>query len=57
MTRKKSAYLHIVTLPFVISAAIEFLPAWIYLPIALICGMAWFVACGILVEKEKNSAT
>ena len=55
MTRKRRAYLHIVTLPFVISAAIEFLPAWIYWPIALICGMAWFGACGILVEKEKNT--
>jgi len=54
MTRKRSAYLHIVTLPFVASAAIEFLPAWIHWPVALLCGMAWLGACAILAEKEKQ---
>ena len=53
MTRKRSAYLHIVALPFVISAAFEFLPAWVYWPIALIGGMGWFGACLILIEKEE----
>ena len=53
MTRKTSAYLHIITLPFVISAAVEFLPAWLYCPIALIGGMAWLGACAILIEKEE----
>jgi len=54
MTRKQSAYLHIIILPFVVSASFEFLPAWLYWPIALIGGMAWFGACGIVAEKEKT---
>jgi len=53
MTRKQRAYLHIITLPFVISAAVEFLPAWLYWPTSLICAMAWVGACGILAEKEQ----
>lgn len=40
MTKKLKAYLHIVTLPFIVSAAFEFLPAWLYWPIALIGGMS-----------------
>jgi hypothetical protein len=54
MTRKRKAYLHLIILPFVISAAVEFLPAWVYWPIALIGGMAWFGACAILAEKENQ---
>ena len=54
MTRNTRAHLHIITLPFVISAAVEFLPAWVYWPIALIGGMAWFGACVILIEKEQK---
>ena len=54
MTRKHRAYLHIITLPFVISAAVEFLPAWVYWPIALLGGMAWIGACAILNEKENT---
>jgi len=53
MTRKTKAYLYIITLPFVISAAFEFLPAWVYWPIALIGGMEWFGACLMLIEKEE----
>jgi hypothetical protein len=52
MTRKQRAYLHIIILPFVISAAVEFLPAWVYWPTALLGGMAWVGACAILTEKE-----
>lgn len=52
MTRKTKAYLHIISLPFVISASFEFLPAWLYWPIALIGGMAWLGACAMLIEKE-----
>jgi hypothetical protein len=54
MTRKTRAYLHIITLPFVISASIEFLDAWLYLPICLIGGMIWGGACVILAEKEQT---
>ena len=53
MTRKRSAYLHIIILPFVVSASFEFLPAWLYWPIALIGGMAWLGACGIIDEREQ----
>ena len=53
MTKKQRAYLHIITLPFVISAAVEFLPAWVYWPVALLGGMAWIGACAILNEKEN----
>lgn len=54
MNRKQRAYLHVIVLPFVISGAVEFLPAWLYWPISLICGMAWFGACAILAEKENT---
>jgi len=53
MTRQRRAYLHIITLPFVISAAVEFLPAWLYWPTSLICAMAWVGACVMLTEEEK----
>jgi hypothetical protein len=54
MTRKTRAYLHVIVLPFVISGAVEFLPAWLYWPTSLICAMAWVGACGILAEKENT---
>jgi hypothetical protein len=53
MTKKTQAYLHVITLPFVISASLEFLPAWLYWPTSLICAMAWVGACGILADKEQ----
>ena len=53
MTRKQRAYLHIIILPFVISGAVEFLPAWLYWPTSLIYAMAWVGACAILAEKEQ----
>ena len=53
MTKKQRAYLHIIALPFVISAAVEFLPAWLYWPTSLICAMAWVGACVMLTEEEK----
>ena len=54
MTRKRRAYMHVITLPFVMSASIEFLPAWVHFPICLIGGMAWIGACMILSEKEDT---
>jgi len=54
MTKHRKAHLYIITLPFVISAAVEFLPAWVYWPIALLCGMAWVGACAMAIE-EKNT--
>jgi len=54
MNKERSAYLHIITLPFVISAAFEFLPAWLYWPIAVICGIAWFGAFVNLSEVNHD---
>jgi hypothetical protein len=54
MTKKQRAYLHIMILPFDISAAVEFLPAWVYWPIALLGGIAWFGACVILTASENT---
>jgi hypothetical protein len=54
MTRKISAYLHIIILPFVVSASFEFLPAWLYWPICLLGGITWIGACMILLEKEDT---
>lgn len=53
MTRKTKAYLHIISLPFVMSASIEFLPAWVHFPICLLGGMSWIGACIILTEKDE----
>lgn len=53
MNRKQIAYLHIIFLPFVISASIEFLPSWLNFPIALLGGMMWFGACLIVAEKDQ----
>ncbi len=53
MKRKTNSYLHIITLPFAVSAAFEFLPAWLYWPIALIGGMTWLGACAMLIQKEE----
>ena len=54
MIKKQIAYFHVITLPFAISAAVEFLPAWIYWPTSLLCAMAWLGACVILAEKEQQ---
>jgi hypothetical protein len=54
MTRRKTAYLNIIFLPFVISASIEFLPSWLHFPIALLGGITWFGACLIVAEKGET---
>ncbi len=53
MTRKNKAALYVFILPFVISASVEFLPAWLYWPICILAGMSWFGSCLILGEKEQ----
>jgi len=52
MTRKNKATLHVLFWPFAISAALEFLPAWLYWPIWLLGAMTWIGACLILAEKD-----
>jgi hypothetical protein len=54
MSKKNKMGLWIFGLPFVISAAIEFLPAWVYWPIALLGAMQWIGAC-ILLNKELEN--
>jgi hypothetical protein len=41
----------VLSMPFVISASIEFLPAWLYWPISILCGMTWF---GALVNLKDG---
>jgi hypothetical protein len=53
MTRKQKSIFQIVIVPFVVSASIEFLPSWLYLPICLIGGMIWLGACAILAESGE----
>lgn len=52
MTRKNRAVLHVIFLPFAISASFEFLPAWLYWPILILGGMSWIGALLILAEKN-----
>jgi hypothetical protein len=52
MSKRNQMVLWIFGLPFVISAAIEFLPAWVYWPIALLGAMQWLGACTMLVELK-----
>ena len=47
MTEQTKLVLYVVILPFVVSASVEFLPAWLYWPIAVIAGMVWL---GSIVE-------
>ena len=55
MTEKQRAYLHLIILPFVISAAFEFCPPWVYWPICLLGCIAWVGSCVILSEKDTVS--
>lgn len=52
MSIKLLAYLHILFTPFVVSAAIEFLPFWLAWPVVLLGSMTWIGSCIILAEKE-----
>lgn len=52
MTKKTKIGLHVIVLPFAISASIEFLPAWIYIPMSLLLGMAWLGSCAMLREEN-----
>ena len=51
MRTQTKLLLYVVILPFVISASVEFLPAWLYWPIAVIAGLVWF---GALIELGKT---
>lgn len=44
----------IILLPFVISAACEFLPRWVALPSILVGSMLWLGTCALIMDKEEN---
>ena len=52
MNKKRRAHLYILFTPFVVAAAIEFLPFWLAWPVGLLGAMTWIGACIIVVEKE-----
>ena len=52
MTKKSVPYLYIVILPFIVSAALEFLPKWVSLPITFLGVLFWAGACAMLLERE-----
>ena len=57
MSKRTQMGLWIFGLPFVISAALEFLPQWLSFPILLLGTMQWLGACVTLTElKDKEDA-
>lgn len=52
MNKKTKAYLHVVITPFVVAAAVEFLPFWLAWPSVLLGVMVWIGACIQMTEKE-----
>ena len=56
MSKRNQMVLWIFGLPFFISAAIEFLPAWVSWPIAFLGAMQWLGAWVTLAELNKEKA-
>jgi 4-hydroxybenzoate polyprenyltransferase len=59
-TPRQKTFWAIFLLPFVFSAAIQFLPVWLSVPIAFLCGSFWIGAVCVLAKlppKEKNENT
>lgn len=54
MKERTIAALHIIIWPFVISASFEFLPAWLYWPIAFVGFMYFAGSCLMLAKKENR---
>ena len=53
MKDKPMTLLYIFGIPFVVSAAIEFLPGWLSWPVSILGGMIWFGSLFMLQEKKK----
>ena len=53
MSKKLRLHLYILFTPFVVGAAIEFLPFWLAWPITLLGVMTWLGSCAILAEALK----
>lgn len=45
----------IILLPFVISAACEFLPRWVALPSILVGSMLWLGTCALIMDAKENN--
>lgn len=45
----------IILLPFVVSAAWEFLPKWLALPSTLVGAMLWFGTCALIMEEKEST--
>jgi len=54
MSKRNQMVLWIFGLPFVISAALEFLPFWLAAPIVLLGMMQWLGACITLAGLKKE---
>jgi hypothetical protein len=46
MDEKTKLTTMVMVIPFVISACVEFFPAWLYWPVAVLGGMIWIGALG-----------
>jgi 4-hydroxybenzoate polyprenyltransferase len=59
-TSRQKIFWAILLLPFVFSASIQFLPNWVAIPIAFICGFFWLgaiVTLRYLPPKVKDENT
>lgn len=59
-TPRQKIFWAIFGLPFLFSAAIQFLPAWLSVPIAFLCGSFWIGAVCVLAKlppKDKYENT
>lgn len=56
MSSKLKVMLYILFTPFVVSAAIEFLPGWLSWPTTILGVMVWFGALGLLSEIKHDPA-
>jgi ABC-type microcin C transport system permease subunit YejE len=54
MSKRNQMVLWVFGLPFVISAAIEFLPFWLAAPIAFLGAVQWLGACIALAELIRK---
>jgi CRISPR/Cas system-associated protein Csm6 len=54
MSKRNQMVLWIFSLPFVISAAIEFLPFWLTIPVVLLGMMQWLSACITLAKLDNE---
>ena len=54
MTEKNQTVAYIMITPFVVSAAVEFLPRWLSAPIGMLGFMLWLGALFMLLDKKDD---